>query len=249
MTRFFRFAWASYFFLLFLIFFLLFYPFFLVLLHRRSRYPYAHKLRQIWGRIIMFLSGLRPKTYFEEPLSKENKYVFVANHFSYLDILSLNVQLKFYFRFMAKSELREIPLFGIFFRTIDISVNRKSRKDSIYAFEYANRVLLEGDSLGIFPEGGIGTTCPTMKSFKSGAFKMAIENKVPIVPVSILDNWKRMPDGGLTNGGTPGRMRMIVHKPIPTEHLLTENAPQLMKQVYDVIQNCVDNPKFADKSL
>lgn len=192
----------------------------------------------------MFLSGLRPRTTFVQPLEKKKVYVFAANHFSYLDILSLNVQLGHYFRFMAKSELRKIPLFGIFFRTIDISVNRKSITDSVYAFGYADRAVKEGDSLGIFPEGGIGDQVPKMRAFKSGAFKLAVENKVAIVPISIIDNWKRMPDGGLTSGGLPGKMRMIVHAPIETNNLDNTDIPRLKKEVYDIIQKSVDSLTF-----
>ncbi len=243
-SRIFRFTWAVYFLVLFLLFFLLFYPFFLILLNQRSTYRLAHKLRAIWGRTIMFLSGLRPRTTFVQPLEKKKVYVFAANHFSYLDILSLNVQLGHYFRFMAKSELRKIPLFGIFFRTIDISVNRKSITDSVYAFGYADRAVKEGDSLGIFPEGGIGDQVPKMRAFKSGAFKLAVENKVAIVPISIIDNWKRMPDGGLTSGGLPGKMRMIVHAPIETNNLDNTDIPRLKKEVYDIIQKSVDSLTF-----
>lgn len=244
MIRVLRLLWAIYFLLLFVVFFLLLYPLFRIFLFKRSRYRTAHKLRAIWGYIIMTLSGLFPKTHFKQKLEKGATYVFVANHFSYLDILSLNVQLGHYFRFMAKSELRKIPLFGIFFRTIDISVNRKSRSDSVYAFEYANRVIQEGDSLGIFPEGGIGNKIPKMKAFKSGAFKLAVQNNIPIVPISILDNWKRMPDGGLENGGSPGLMRMVVHEIIETRDLTEADLPLLMERVYNIIQKTIDNPTF-----
>jgi 1-acyl-sn-glycerol-3-phosphate acyltransferase len=100
MIRFLRFAWAIYFLLLFIVFFLLLFPIFLILLNQRKTYPLAHKLRAIWGRTIMFLSGLIPKTTFEEKLVKTKRYIFVANHFSYLDILSLNVQIGLTVRFM-----------------------------------------------------------------------------------------------------------------------------------------------------
>ena len=194
----------------------------------------------------MFFSGLRPYTWYDTPLNKKQAYVFVANHFSYLDILSLNVQLGHYFRFMAKSELGSIPLFKIFFRTIDIAVDRKSVRNSIKAYQYAERALKEGDSLGIFPEGGIGKQVPKLSSFKSGAFKMAVETNTPIVPVTIVDNWRRLPGGGLDTGGTPGPMRMIVHAPIDTTTLQQHHVPDLMDKVYHIIQNNFDKRNFAD---
>ncbi|MCB9245888.1 MAG: 1-acyl-sn-glycerol-3-phosphate acyltransferase [Flavobacteriales bacterium] len=246
LTRVLRFAWAVYFLILFCLFFLLLYPLFRMLLSREKWYPAAHRLRAIWGYLIMGLSGLFPKTYFEFRPLKNRAYIFVANHFSYLDILSLNVQLPVFFRFMAKEELAGIPLFSIFFRTIDIPVDRNSVKGALRAFEEAARSLDRGTSLGIFPEGGIGEEIPTMRRFKSGAFRLAIEKGIPLVPVTIVDNWKRLPSGGTDNGGSPGRMRMIVHKPIETEGLTSEDIPRVSSEIYSLIQNTFNSYNFAD---
>jgi 1-acyl-sn-glycerol-3-phosphate acyltransferase len=196
----------------------------------------------------MYASGLWPITIQKSKLDKNKAYVFVANHFSYLDILSLNVQVPHYFRFMAKSELGKIPLFKIFFGTIDISVNRSSIKDSHKAFTYADEALQQGESLGIFPEGRIGNNVPTMSRFKNGAFKLAIENNIAVVPVSILDNWKRLPDGGLESGGTPGKMRVIVHEPINTDQLTLNDMNALSDKVFDIIQNTFNEFNFASKN-
>tara|TARA_B100000745_G_scaffold88387_1_gene55458 strand:- start:79 stop:669 length:591 start_codon:yes stop_codon:yes gene_type:complete len=194
----------------------------------------------------MFFSGLIPRTTYEEPLSKTEQYIFVANHFSYLDILSLNVQVNAYFRFLAKKELGDIPLFGIFFRTVDIAVNRKSIRDSVTAYQLAEKAVLAGDSLGIFPEGGIANQVPKMVKFKTGAFRLAIEHNVKVVPVSIIDNWKRLPEGGFKNGGTPGKMRVVVHRPIATDALTQADLPTLMADTREIIQKQFDSLNFED---
>lgn len=240
-----RYVWAVYFFIWFLIVFLLLYPFFILFLSREEWYKYAHRLRALWGRIIMAFSGLFPQTQFEEKLDKNQQYIFVANHFSYLDILSLNVQVGQYFRFLAKSELSKIPLFKIFFRTIDISVDRKSIRASVTAYQLAEESIQNEDSLGIFPEGGIANQVPKMVKFKTGAFRLAIQEDVPIVPVSILDNWKRLPQGGFHSGGTPGKMRMVVHKPIETKELTDKDLSKLIESTYNIIQNSIDRANFA----
>ncbi len=244
MKSFFKYAWAVYFLMWFILIFAFFYPLFLILLRNPKNYRKAHKLRAVWGRLIMFFSGLRPRTTFEKPLDKNDQYIFVANHFSYLDILSLNVQLGVYFRFLAKSELAKIPVFNIFFKTIDITVDRNSMRSSVTSFELAGESLKQGDSLGIFPEGGIGRQSPKMVKFKTGAFRMAIENKVKVVPVSIIDNWKRLPEGGLNKGGTPGIMRMIVHAPIDTSNMTHADLPELILQTRTTIQNSFDSLNF-----
>ncbi len=237
MIRALRYAWAIYFLVLFVVFFLLYYPFFLVLLSRERFYPKAHVLRRIWGRTIMILSGLRPTTIYEQPLDRNEVYIFTPNHFSYLDILSANVQMPFYFNFMAKSELANIPLFKIFFKTIDVPVKRSSLSGAKMAMNMATDRLKNGVSLLNFPEGGIGETVPTMLPFKKGAFRMAIEHKVKLVPITIVDNWKRLPSGGLESGGTPGKMRMYVHRPIETSNLKEGDEDMLAKQVYSIIES------------
>lgn len=241
-----RYLWAVYFLTLFCLFFLLFSPFFYILLSKRKWYPMAHRLRAVWGHIIMFLSGLWPSRTGTEHLEKGKTYIFAANHFSYLDILSMNVQVPAYFRFLAKSELGKIPLFGIFFRTIDIPVDRNSIRASHQAFVLGAQALQEGDSLGIFPEGGIRPSAPKMGSMKSGAFKLAIEQQVPIVPIAILDNWKRLPVGGYKDGGTPGRMRIVIHEPVPTEGMTLDDLSALASAVSSTIQNTFDKYNFAD---
>jgi 1-acyl-sn-glycerol-3-phosphate acyltransferase len=184
----------------------------------------------------MFLSGLRPKTYYEIPLENHKCYIFTPNHFSYLDILSANVQMPYYFSFMAKSELAKIPLFNIFFKTIDITVVRNSVQGARNAYNLAINRLEDGISLLNFPEGGIGPTVPQMQEFKMGAFKMAIETGTEIVPITIIDNWKRLLSGGITNGGSPGKMRMFVHRPISTKNLKEGDEKELAQQVYRIIE-------------
>ncbi len=237
MIKLLRYVWAIYFLLLFVLFFFLFYPFFLYFLARRERYKKAHVLRRIWGRIIMFLSGLRPSTEYEEALDHREVYIFTPNHFSYLDILSVNVQMPYYFNFMAKSELAKIPFFKIFFNSIDIPVARSSVSGAKKALSLATERLQEGVSLLNFPEGGIGESVPIMGSFKRGAFKLAIEHNIKVVPITLVDNWKRMPSGGLDAGGTPGKMRMIVHRPIDTSNLKDGDEEALAKQVYSIIES------------
>lgn len=231
-----RYLWAVYFFIWFIVIFLLFYPAFLVLLSNPKWYPKAHTLRRIWGWNLLKLTGIHSKVTYEELLDKKQTFVFTPNHFSYFDIVSVNTQMPFYFSFMAKKELSNIPLFKIFFKTIDIPVDRQSRDGSFKAYLMANKKLKEGTSILNFPEGGIGTSVPKMRKFKLGPFKMAIENGVDVVPITIADNWKRLPSGGLMEGGTPGRMRLHIHRPISTKNLKPSDAQQLADQVYSIIE-------------
>ena len=162
--------------------------------------------------------------------------VYVANHSSYLDILSLALVANGNYLFMAKQELTKIPLFKIFFRTVDIGVNRSSSVDAGKAFKKTVNRITEGFSVIIFPEGTIGSQAPELRNFKEGAFKLAVETEIPIVPVTLLDNWKRLSDKKGWRG-TPGLMRVYLHPPIETKGLNKEEASELKSKVYSIIEN------------
>ncbi len=185
----------------------------------------------------MVLTGLRGEVTYEDPNMDKNKvYVFTPNHFSYFDIVSVNTQMPFFFSFMAKKELTNIPLFKIFFRTIDLPVDRKTKKGAIRAYYLANKKLTSGISLLNFPEGGIGPQVPKMRKFKLGPFKLAIEHGVDLVPITIADNWKRLPSGEFVPPGTPGKMRIHIHRPISTKGLKSGDEIRLAEDVYAIIE-------------
>lgn len=235
MYRFFRLAWAIWFLILFSSVFILLYVPFRITLSNHKWYPLAHKLRKVWAFCILYPAGIFPSVKFEQPLDKNKTYIFCANHFSYLDIILTNYLLPNYFNFMAKDELSKIPVFGIFFRTIDISVNRGNNKEAHNAFIMAAERLKQGASIMIFPEGGIHKNVPPMANFKVGAFRLAIENQVPIVPITLLDNWKKMPGGGLDNGLRPGNIRMVVHREISTIGMNVDQKDVLKNKVFGII--------------
>lgn len=236
-----KYSWTLYFALIFVLSFTVLYPLFLVLLSKKKWYNAAQKLRRVWGKVLMFITGIRPEVTYEEPLDKNKVYIFAPNHFSYMDIVTIGTLLPHLFGFMAKKELASIPLFKVFFRSIDMPVDRKSKDGAKRAYYLANKKLREGMSLVNFPEGGIGNTSPVMRKFKLGAFKLAMEHNLEIVPITLADNWKRLPiDGNYVPKGTPGRMRMHVHRPIPTENLKSGDELQLADDVYAIIEQKIN---------
>ena len=235
-ARAFKKIWTLYFFIWFILIFLLLYPGFVVLLSRKEWYIKAHALRRFWGKLLMFLTGLRGKVEYEVPLDKDATYIFTPNHFSYFDIVSVNTQMPFFFSFMAKKELANIPLFRIFFRTIDLPVDRRSKEGAMRAYYLAHKKLKDGISLLNFPEGGIGPQVPNMRKFKLGPFKLAMQYGLDIVPITLPDNWKRLPSGEFVPAGSPGKMRMYVHRPIPTKNLKAGDEVELANKVYTIIE-------------
>ena len=137
---------------------------------------------------------------------------------------------------MAKAEFGKIPLFGIFFRTIDIPVNRGSATERFKALKKAETALEEGYSLIIFPEGGIGPHPPKMQPFKNGPFRLATDKKVPVVPIAYIDNWKILHVEKRIYGH-PGRPRIHVFAPVEAVQYTPE---ELKNTVYSLIQSKLD---------
>ena len=142
--------------------------------------------------------------------------------------------------YMGKAELLKAPLFGDFFRFMDIPVDRKSRMGSHRALAEAGDKIDAGFGVMIYPEGTIAIE-GVLKTFKNGAFKLAIEKQVPIIPVANLNNWKLLQNGGFFKSlGRPGISRIVVGEPIKTKGMTEENLVDLRNQVRDFIQNELD---------
>lgn len=220
--------------LIFIGLFLALYPFLWILLSNESTYYYADKLRKFWGHAATLLSGMIPDIRYKQRIDTQKQYIYCANHMSYLDIVLMGGFLPTFNFFMAKMELKKVPLFKIWFETIDVPVKRENLRNSHEAFVKAGEKLDKGGSLIIFPEGRIPDNAPIIKyPFKLGAFKLAIEKGIPVVPVSLLDNMKRF--NVFTYFMSPGKMRMIVHPPIETKNLSVDDAKDLADKVYNII--------------
>lgn len=164
-----------------------------------NTYATAGKLYKAWADLVFRLCAI--------PLKQENfdllkgcksPVIFCPNHSSYFDIPLLYRVLPATVAFMGKSELGKVAVFGYCFRQVHISVNRKSPKGKAKSLEQARDMLQKGRSVVIFPEGTIEVSIqPGLLPFKDGAFKLAIEEQVPIVPVVMPYNWIFMPDDGL----------------------------------------------------
>ena len=138
---------------------------------------------------------------------------------------------------MGKEELVEGIVTSLFFRTVDIPVNRDSKMSSFRAFKKAIEKLENGTTMIIFPEGKIADDYPPiLHSFKNGAFRLAIEAGIPIIPITSLNTWKILWDTGTKYGSRPGICNIFVHKPIETAHLTVADADNLREQVYQIIQ-------------
>lgn len=229
--------WKAWFFINFSITFLILYPFFFITI-KLQLLEITFKIKKVWSFCIAYFSGVFPVLIYESKSKKMPKpCVFVGNHTSYLDIVLSTFYIDHLALYMGKAELLKAPLFKTFFKGMDIAVNRKSIKDSHRAFTQAGEQIKKGRSMVIYPEGTI-STYGTLKSFKNGPFKLAIENQVPIVPVVNLNNWHLLQNGGFfKSNGRPGIAKTVILEPIETIGMTEENLVDLRDKVFNLIND------------
>lgn len=226
---------------------ILLFPLFFIFLNKRTLYPKAFSLMRFWARWIVTIPGVHVGVKREIATTHLPPVaIYCANHNSYLDIVISYIAIPRYFVFMGKAEIRKAPLFNIFFRDMNILVERQSRIGSHRAFVKAAEEIDRGNSMFLFAEGTISSKGKLLP-FKNGAFRLAIEKQVPIVPVTYLNNWRLLQNGGfLKSHGRPGRARVIVHKPVPTAGMTEKDLVTLREQVHAIIENALK--EYEDRS-
>ncbi|NGF55056.1 1-acyl-sn-glycerol-3-phosphate acyltransferase [Parapusillimonas sp. SGNA-6] len=177
--------------------------------------------------------GIRFQVREEVPIDWSKPYVICPNHTSILDITAINYTCPQQFSFMGKVELLKNPVTRIFFKTIDIAVNRQSKISAFKAFKRADILIKEGKSVVIFPEGRIDDEYPPqLHGFKSGPFRLAIENHVQILPIVIHDAWRVLWDEGKKYGSRPGTIHISILPPIDTRDISAEAREKLQTDMY-----------------
>jgi 1-acyl-sn-glycerol-3-phosphate acyltransferase len=237
MKMFFKKIFTIWTFFWFLVVFLILFPFFWLFIQKKSWHPAAHFLNKLWG-ICVFGLTLVPYSivYAGKKPDPKKTYVFAGNHQSLLDIPLVYLGMKNNFCFLGKSSLGKIPLFGYMYRNLHILVDRKSSRSKVDSVNECLKRVDQGQSLFLFPEGTITAHVPNLSEFKDGAFRIAIEKQIPIVPVTIAHNWIILPDKskhGLIVNWHPAKM--VFHDPIETQGMTMENLQDLKKNVHDII--------------
>ena len=205
---------------------LIMFPFLIVSISKESWYPFFFKLARIWAKFILVGMGFPWKITFDKKLEKGKSYMFIANHVSMMDIMLMLVTVKDNpFVFVGKKELAKIPLFGFFYKKTCILVDRSSPESRKAVYLSAQKRLQSGLSICIFPEGGVPNESVILDEFKDGAFRLAINHKIPIAPITFYDNKKRF-SWNFFSGG-PGLLRVRVHDFIAVSytHLTLPTTP------------------------
>lgn len=226
--------WRIWFYVLMAIPILVMFPFLVLSILTESGYPYFFKMARIWAKFILFGMGFYYKVEQEQALDPKKSYMIVANHTSMTDIMLTLAVIKNPFVFVGKKELSKIPLFGFFYKRTCILVDRKSSKSKMEVFNRAQKRINQGLSICIFPEGGVpDDESILLDEFKDGAFRLAVDHHIPIVPITYADNKKRFSYTFFS--GSPGKMRVKIHSFIETATMHHEDRKELRDQVRHLI--------------
>lgn len=212
---------------------LVMFPFLVISILKEEWYPYFFKMAQFWAAFILMGMGFRWTVKRAQTPEPDKSYMFVANHTSMADIMLMLVSVKNPFVFVGKAELAKIPLFGFFYKRTCILVDRSSEKSRKAVFLRAQKRLKQGMSICIFPEGGVPHEDVVLDDFKDGAFRLAINHQIPVVPMTFADNKKRF--SYVFFSGGPGKMRVSVHKFLSTQGLTSKDAKVLNEQARTII--------------
>ena len=210
------------------------FPFILATILSEKTYPLFFKIARLWSKIILIGMGFNYSIEGDEVFEDGKSYMLVANHTSMTDIMLMLIAVKNHpFVFVGKKELAKIPIFGFIYKRVCILVDRSNSKSRYQVFERAQKRIHQGLSICIFPEGGVPEEHVVLDEFKDGAFRIAIEHGLPIVPMVFFDNKKRFSYTFFS--GSPGKMRAKIYPIIETKGKTLEDKNALKQQVREII--------------
>ena len=195
----------------------------------------AHRCAQWWARFILVTSGVRVRIEGHPLPAEGDSCIFVANHSSFYDVPILFASVPRQLRIMAKATLGRVPFIGWHLsRSGHLLVDRRSPGSAI--FKRMQRMARSGASLIVFPEAA-RTPDGRLLKFKAGIFLLAIENGLPVVPISVAGSRNVMPKGRLMV--LPTVVTLTVHPPIDTAGMGREDARALAERVRSLVGGAV----------
>lgn len=195
-------------------------------------FPLAYKGIRLWATLVFFGSGFRLQLCRKQILDRNQAYVFISNHYSILDIMVMAIIHKNHpVVFVGKEGLARLPIFGIIYKKICIVVNRSDKRSRTRVFNLAKQKIILGQSIVIFPEGGIpDDERIILDKFKDGAVSIAIATKVPIA-VYAIKGLKEMFPWSWTRG-YPGKVKVNLIEIVRTENLTLGDKNQIKDEIY-----------------
>ena len=198
--------------------------------------PYSkviYYLAKTWTNSILFSAGVKLRIEGLEKIDKSKSYIFIGNHQSHFDVLSVFSAIPLTVRFMAKQELFKIPVFGwALYSSGTIRIDRSNRSRAIVSMNNALDRIRKGVSVVVFPEG-TRSQDGKIRTFKKGGFVLAIKGGIPIVPISISGS--RFILRKHSNRIHPGEIKIVISDPLNTKDYSYQEREKLSEYVHSII--------------
>lgn len=212
------------------IFFSYFYP------KKKAGYTFQKALK-VWSDAWMFLSGIRIKYAGREHYKADRSYVIVSNHFSLLDMMTGASTVRPNIKALAKIEIKKVPFFNQLFALGSVFVDRKSKEGRDKSKRELAETLQSGKSIFIYAEGTRNRTNNPLKEFYDGAFRIAIEQQAPVLPMITLNS--RFIVSGKSFLMWPGKYEVLYLPAIETTGMTEEDVPALKEKVYHQMEEAI----------
>ncbi|MEB2776458.1 lysophospholipid acyltransferase family protein [Algoriphagus sp. D3-2-R+10] len=167
---------------------------------------------RIWARVWSFGSGIRYEFHGRDIIDRTQPYIYIFNHRSFLDAAIIPLAIPQPVRALGKKELSKIPFFGWVVGKVAIWVDRTDAESRRKSIGRLVTFLNQGISAVVAPEGTRNDSESALLPFKSGAFRLSIETRIPILPIAVIGANKIMKKGSLLI--SPGKVKIYYSKPI-----------------------------------
>ena len=200
---------------------------------REQAREYATRRAAAWGRAMVWLSGGEIAVEGLENVPSEGGFILCSNHQGAFDIPLLLGFSPRPIGFVAKKELRRVPLLGLWMQELGcLFLDRKNPRQGLAVTREGAARLKEGAGLVIFPEG-TRSGSSQLAPFRQGSLHMALAGGVPVVPVTIIDSHKLREAQGWRI--RPARVRMVLSPPIPTAGMQRTDKKALLERIRGII--------------
>jgi 1-acyl-sn-glycerol-3-phosphate acyltransferase len=224
--------------LVFVAFMLLLFPF-IILIQLLFKGKKAQQLSfvclRIWAKAIAVLCLYRIRFKNKEEVDTSKAYIYVCNHGSYLDAVSVVLATPQAFKPLGKIEMVKAPIFGTLYKKLVVMVDRTNPESRAKSVEALKADIADGQSIFIFPEGTMNTTDQVLGNFYDGAFRIAIETQTPILPM-VLHNARQLMPRNHPLHVKPGTITCEFLPPVAVAGLTLDELPQLKEQVKQLME-------------
>jgi len=192
-----------------------------------------------WGFLFSLLIGIIYRVKNKEETNTNLPAVFISNHRSFLDTPAAFMAINTRFMPLGKVEMKKVPFFGWFYPKVVVVINRNSFESRKKSMLEMRKKLIEGTSIFIFPEGSMNRTEKHLTDFYEGAFQLAIDAQVSIIPIIISNTAKILPP--YKTNVFPGIVNIEVLEAISTINLKREDIDEIKSKTFKMMLEVLEN--------